>query len=84
VEKDKDARYEAITQFVDHKLTRLMKFYRYGLPKAGWNKYSYVNLEFDNQIVCKRRHDEKQTPVVIPAEEPQPAAPADTIKSQTH
>ena len=84
VEKDKDARYEAITQFVNHKLTRLMKFYRYGLPKAGWNKYSYVNLEFDNQIVCKRRHDEKQTPVVIPAEETQPAAPADTIKSQTH
>ena len=37
------------------KLTRLEKFYRYGLSKAGWNKYSYINIEFNNQIICKRR-----------------------------
>ncbi len=37
------------------KLERLRKFYRYGLNKAGWNKYSRVSVEYDNQIICKRR-----------------------------
>ena len=37
------------------KLARLEKFYRYGLSKAGWNKYSYINIEFNNQIICKKR-----------------------------
>ena len=40
---------------VERKLERLHKFYQYGLSKAGWNKYSYINLEFDNQIICKKR-----------------------------
>ena len=39
---------------LNQKLDRLEKFYRYGLSKAGWNKYSYINLEFDNQIICKK------------------------------
>jgi len=37
------------------KLDRLRKFYLYGLSKAGWNKYSLINIEFDNQIICKKR-----------------------------
>jgi cell division protein FtsQ len=37
------------------KLERLRKFYRYGLNVAGWNKYSRISVEFDNQIICKRR-----------------------------
>ncbi len=40
---------------LEEKLTRLEKFYRYGLSKAGWNKYSYINIEFNNQIICKKR-----------------------------
>lgn len=40
---------------VAKKLDRLQKFYRYGLTQAGWNKYSRVSVEFDNQIVCKRK-----------------------------
>jgi cell division protein FtsQ len=40
---------------LERKLSRLEKFYRYGLSKAGWNKYSYINVEFDNQIICKKR-----------------------------
>ncbi len=40
---------------LDQKFTRLEKFYRYGLCHAGWNKYSYINLEFNNQIICKKR-----------------------------
>ena len=39
------------------KLDRLGKFYKYGLSQAGWNKYSYINLEFDNQIICKKVTD---------------------------
>ena len=48
-------RAKLIAGFVNHKLERLDKFYRYGLSQAGWNKYSYINLEFDNQIICKRK-----------------------------
>lgn len=40
---------------IERKLQRLEKFYKYGLAKAGWNKYSYISLEFDNQIICKKR-----------------------------
>ncbi len=40
---------------VEHKLDRLRKFYRYGLSQAGWNHYSRVSVEFDNQIICKRK-----------------------------
>ena len=40
---------------IEQKFNRLEKFYKYGLSKAGWNKYSYINIEFDNQIICKKR-----------------------------
>lgn len=52
---DKNLRGKEIKNFVDKKLNRLRKFYLYGLSQAGWNKYSYINLEFDNQIICKKR-----------------------------
>ncbi len=40
---------------VTKKLERLRKFYRYGLSQAGWNKYKRISVEFNNQIVCKKR-----------------------------
>jgi cell division protein FtsQ len=40
---------------LEKKLQRLEKFYRYGLSVAGWNKYSYISVEFDNQIICKKK-----------------------------
>ncbi len=40
---------------LDDKLARLEKFYRYGLSRVGWDQYSYINLEYDNQIICKKR-----------------------------
>lgn len=52
---DKSKHDKDIAQFVDKKMTRLEKFYKYGLSQVGWNKYSYVNIEFDNQIICKRK-----------------------------
>lgn len=45
---------------VERKLSRLLKFYKYGLGKAGWNKYSVVSVEFDNQIICKKRDNVTQ------------------------
>ena len=52
--KQKADRKKLIDEFVSKKMNRLENFYRYGLSEAGWNKYSYINLEFDNQIICKR------------------------------
>ncbi|MCD8296625.1 MAG: cell division protein FtsQ [Prevotella sp.] len=48
-------RRELIHSFVNNKLDKLAKFYKYGLSQAGWNRYSYINIEFDNQIICKKR-----------------------------
>lgn len=50
-----DEREKEVTDFVNMKMDRLEKFYKYGLSQVGWNKYSYINLEFDNQIICKKR-----------------------------
>lgn len=36
------------------KLERMRMFYKYGLQEAGWNKYSYISVEFDNQIICRK------------------------------
>jgi len=37
------------------KLRNLEAFYEKVLPEVGWEKYSSINLEFRDQIVCKRR-----------------------------
>ena len=47
-------RKEEVSAYVEKKMKRLEFFYKYGLSQAGWNKYSYINLEFDNQIICKK------------------------------
>lgn len=64
----KGKRQQLINDFVNTKFTRLEKFYRYGLSQAGWNKYDYINIEFDNQIICKRHSDKRQhmpTPPIV-------------------
>lgn len=48
-------REKVVYEFIAKKMTRLEKFYKHGLSHAGWNKYSYINIEFDNQIICKKR-----------------------------
>lgn len=37
---------------LETKLNRLVVFYKEGLNKFGWNKYSKINLKFKNQVVC--------------------------------
>ena len=54
-DEDTETRINDIDKFMDKKLTRLLKFYKYGLSKVGWNKYSYISVEFDNQIICKKK-----------------------------
>ena len=39
---------------IPQKLERLKKFYKYGLSHVGWNRYQRINVEFDNQIICKK------------------------------
>jgi cell division protein FtsQ len=48
--------YLGDTDDLERKLDRLRKFYKYGLSQAGWNKYSRISVEFDNQIICKKAH----------------------------
>ncbi len=43
------------TENYEGKLRNLEAFYEKILPLAGWNRYSFINLEFKDQIVCKRR-----------------------------
>ena len=43
------------TENYEGKLRNLEAFYAKVLPEVGWNKYSIINLEFKDQIVCKRR-----------------------------
>ncbi|MBR6455972.1 MAG: cell division protein FtsQ [Prevotella sp.] len=59
VEKQKEKLGKKVGDYAMKKLETLEKFYKYGLSQAGWNKYKYINLEFDNQIICKRRENVK-------------------------
>lgn len=75
-EKDAAKRESLVMSFADRKLTRLEKFYRYGLSHAGWNRYSYIDLEFDNQIICTKQGHKRPTA-------DQPAAQPDTTSRDT-
>jgi cell division protein FtsQ len=37
------------------KLSKLRLFYREVVVKAGWSKYSEINVRYSNQVVCKRK-----------------------------
>ena len=64
---DKDDKIDLIPRVGNHvihlgtaenyegKLRNLKAFYDKVLPEIGWNKYSKINLEFKDQIVCKKR-----------------------------
>lgn len=57
--KNTEVRNRRIAEFTNKKLKRVEKFYRYGLSQAGWNKYDYINMEFDNQIICRKADSEE-------------------------
>lgn len=76
--KLKQERDKEIEAFVSKKLTRLEKFYRYGLSQAGWNKYTYINIEFDNQIICTKKDAQLATESTSPLPEENKKKPTDT------
>ncbi len=43
-------------EHIRQKLDNLKNFYRKVMPTVGWNKYSRINLEFENQIVCTKKN----------------------------
>ncbi|MCE5174651.1 MAG: cell division protein FtsQ/DivIB [Bacteroidales bacterium] len=40
---------------MEEKLQRLRLFYEKGLSKVGWERYSKINLKYENQIVCTKK-----------------------------
>lgn len=69
--KDKEKRAELIREYVQEKFHYMDIFYRHGLTEAGWTRYSYISLEFANQIVCTKA-DKKAKVLPPPVEEPKP------------
>ncbi len=39
----------------ESKLKRVKAFYEKALNRVGWNKYSRINVEFGNQIICTKK-----------------------------
>jgi cell division protein FtsQ len=39
----------------EDKLNRVAKLYRKGFSEMGWNKFVLLDLQYDNQVVAKRR-----------------------------
>ena len=39
----------------EKKMHNLELFYSQVMPNVGWDKYSEINLEYEGQVVCKRR-----------------------------
>jgi cell division protein FtsQ len=46
---------------VEEKLNKLQMFYRQVMGKAGWNKYSTVNVQYSGQVVAKRKGAEDKS-----------------------
>ncbi len=39
---------------IDDRLSRLREFYDEALPRVGWDRYREINIEYKNQVICKR------------------------------
>ncbi len=46
---------------VDEKFNKLKLFYRQVMVKAGWDKYSVLNVEYKGQVVAKRKGAEDKS-----------------------
>jgi cell division protein FtsQ len=40
------------------KMKKLMVFYKKGLNKTGWDTYSTINVQYNNQVVCTRKQNQ--------------------------
>ena len=50
---------------VEAKFKKLMAFYEHIVPNAGWDKYSLISLQYENQIVCTKREGIKENKINI-------------------
>ncbi|MEA3451904.1 MAG: cell division protein FtsQ, partial [Bacteroidota bacterium] len=41
---------------IDTKIRNLKAFYQHAGSKISWDKYSKINLEYTNQIVCTKKN----------------------------
>lgn len=39
----------------EDKLDKLLAFYRKAMPAEGWDRWDYIDLKFDGQVVCGKR-----------------------------
>ncbi len=39
---------------IEEKFSKLQLFYKTVMAKSGWNKYSIINVQYNNQVVAKR------------------------------
>ncbi|MCW3128437.1 MAG: hypothetical protein JWO03_4095, partial [Bacteroidetes bacterium] len=62
------------------KFEKLKTFYREGLTKVGWDKYSVINLKYKDQIVCERKTAEAV--VKTKKKEDKQDNPKDTLTNQ--
>ena len=77
-----EKRKNIVTEFVQKQLQRIELFYKYGLSEAGWNKYSYISVEFANQVICTNR-DGQRHQVAKPIAVAQPAPQPETTTTTT-
>lgn len=80
-----EKRKEIVTEFVKNQLHRIELFYKYGLSEAGWNKYSYISIEFANQVICTNREGQKHQaaqPITAVQPTPQPEATAENSNQE--
>ena len=80
-----EKRKNIVTEFVQKQLQRIELFYKYGLSEAGWNKYSYISVEFANQVICTNRDGQKHQikPIVVAQPAPQPETTTTTTDEKT-
>lgn len=84
-------RQEDVSAYITTKLDRLEKFYIHGLDSVGWNKYERIDLQYTNQIICKKHPEFCKMPdlpkVVEVHEADRPeveaAAPSDRTTNKT-
>lgn len=44
---------------IEAKLEKLSTFYKQALNGIGWNKYSKINIEFTDKVICTKREKQK-------------------------
>lgn len=91
-ETDATEQEAEIIKFTQEKFDRLEKFYKHGLSVVGWNKYQRIDIQFNNQIICKK-HPAKPHPIFLetpseptaeeaPAPQPEPAEQTNKEKAK--